>query len=45
MFKNVTIDQGVDENCNLDIFEMKTSTNELAKEHVNMELLNLGGFR
>jgi hypothetical protein len=26
--KNANVDQGVNENCNLDIFEMITSTNE-----------------
>jgi hypothetical protein len=35
-FENVTIDQGVDEDY---IFEMTTSTNELAKEFINKELL------
>jgi hypothetical protein len=30
--KNTTIDQGVDEDCNLDIFEMTSNINELANE-------------
>ncbi len=37
------IDEGVDENCSLDIFKMTTNINELVKELV--KLLILGGFK
>jgi hypothetical protein len=37
--ENATIDQDVDEDCSLNIFEMIESTNEPTKEFVNKELL------
>jgi hypothetical protein len=37
--ENATIDQDVDEDCTLNIFEMIASTNEPIKEFVNRELL------
>jgi hypothetical protein len=37
--ENATIDQDVDEDCCLNIFEMIESTNEPTKEFVNKELL------
>jgi len=39
LFENATIKQGVDENFNLDIFEMIINTNELINELANMEPL------
>jgi len=38
LFGNIIIDQGVDENCSLDTFEMTTNTNEPTKKLVNREL-------
>jgi hypothetical protein len=35
LFENAIVDQSVYEICNLDIFEMTTSTNELTKEFVS----------
>jgi hypothetical protein len=43
--KNANVDQGVNENCNFNIFEMITSTNELAKEFVNKEVLIFKTFQ
>jgi hypothetical protein len=37
--ENATIDQDVDEDCSLNIFEMIASTNEPTKEFLNKELL------
>jgi hypothetical protein len=39
LFENVNVDQHVDENCSLDIFEMTTNTNKLVKELVTIKLL------
>jgi hypothetical protein len=39
------IDEGVDENCSLDIFKMTTNINELVKELINRELLIFRRFR
>ncbi len=36
-FKNGIVDQGVDENYNLETFDMIVTTNEVAKELVNIE--------
>ncbi len=38
LFGNAIVDQGVDENCSLNTFEMTTSTNEPTKKLVNREL-------
>ncbi len=38
-FESVFANIGVDEDCNLDIFEQTTNTNELVKKLVNMKLL------
>jgi hypothetical protein len=38
LFGNAIVDQGVDEDCNLDTFEMTTSTNEPTKKLFNREL-------
>jgi len=35
LFENANVDQGVDENCNLEIFELTTNTNEPMKELVS----------
>ncbi len=35
LFENANVDQGVDEDCNLDIFELTTNTNEPMKELVS----------
>ncbi len=43
--KNATIDQDVDEDCSLNIFEMITSTNEPTKEFVNRKLLMFKRFQ
>jgi hypothetical protein len=43
--KNANVDQGVNENCSLDIFEMITSTNEPAKKFVNKEVLIFRRFQ
>jgi hypothetical protein len=45
LFKNATIDQGVDEDCTLDIFEILTSTSNLANELVGRELLIFRRFQ
>lgn len=45
LFENVVIDQGVDEDSTLDIFEMTTKTNEPAKEYVNKELIIFWSFQ
>jgi hypothetical protein len=37
--ENVIVDQSVDEYCSFDIFEMTSSTNELAKKLVNKKIL------
>jgi hypothetical protein len=39
LFENATIEQGVDENFNSDIFEMTTNTNEPMNKLVNLEPL------
>jgi hypothetical protein len=39
--KNVIVDQGVNKYSSLDIFEMTTNINELAKELVNSEFFIL----
>jgi hypothetical protein len=38
-FESVFVNIGVDEDCNLDIFEQIANTSELVKELVNMELI------
>jgi hypothetical protein len=43
--KNVTTDQGLDEDCSLDIFGIITNTSDLAKELVSKELLILKSFK
>ncbi len=43
--KNATIDQVVDENCYLNIFEMTTNKNELTNELVSKELLIFRRFQ
>jgi hypothetical protein len=45
LFENATIDQDVDEDYNLNIFEMIASTNEPTKEFVNRELLIFKRFQ
>jgi hypothetical protein len=45
LFKNANVDQGVDEDCNLDNFGMTTNTNELAKTFVNKEFLSFRKFQ
>ncbi len=45
LFENATIDQDVDEDCSLNIFEMIASTNEPTKEVVNRKLLILKRFQ
>jgi len=35
LFENANVDQGVDENCNLEIFELTTNTNEPMKKLVS----------
>jgi hypothetical protein len=37
--ENVIVDQKVDGYCSFDIFEMTSSTNELAKKLVNKKIL------
>jgi hypothetical protein len=37
LFENATVDQGVDEDYNLDNFGRTTNTNELAKKFVSKE--------
>jgi hypothetical protein len=39
--KKVIVDQGVNKYSNLDIFEMTTNINELAKKLINSEFLIL----
>ncbi len=39
LFENATVDQGVDEDYDLDIFELTTNTNEPMKELISQELL------
>jgi len=43
--ENVTINQDVDEDYSLEIFEMTTRTNEPAKELVSREFLILKSFK
>jgi hypothetical protein len=47
--KNVIVDQGVNKYSSLDIFEMTTNINELAKEPINSEFfyfeMALGGCK
>jgi hypothetical protein len=45
LLKNATIDQDVDEDCSLNIFEMIASTNKPIKEFVNRKLLILKKFQ
>ncbi len=45
LFKNTIVDQCVDENCSLNIFELIINTNELAKEFVNKELFGFKRFQ
>jgi hypothetical protein len=42
--KNVIVDQGVKKYSSLDIFDMTTNINELARELVNSEFLILKRF-
>jgi hypothetical protein len=39
LYRNAIVSKGVDENYNLDIFEMTTNTNELMKGVINKEFL------
>ncbi len=45
LFENIVVDQCVDENCSLDIFELIINTNELAKELINKELFVFRRFQ
>jgi hypothetical protein len=45
LFKNAIVYEGVYEDCNLDIFEMTTSTNEPTKEFASHELLSFRRFQ
>ncbi len=42
--KHVIVDQGVNKYSSLDIFEMTTNINELAKEPINSEFFILKWF-
>jgi len=42
--KKIIVDQGVSKYSSLDIFEMTTNINELAKELINSEFLILKRF-
>jgi hypothetical protein len=45
LLKNAIVGQGVNENCNLNFFEMTTNINEPMKELVNRELLIFKRFQ
>ncbi len=45
LFENAIVDQSVDEDCNLNIFEMIANTYEPMKKLVNRNFWFLQGFR
>jgi hypothetical protein len=45
LFENTIVDQCVDENCKLNIFDLIINTNKLAKEFVNKELFIFRRFQ